>query len=148
MPRKSTTTWIVVADGAKARILERAGARGPLSLVSGQVFAEAEARRPTRETGSDRPGRVYESADSARHAMAPRVDWRRFAKEQFARGIAGILEEAALDKKYEALVLVAPPRVLGDLRSALGRHTAALVTREIARDLTNLPDHDLPAHLD
>lgn len=148
MPTKLVTTWVLVADGAKARILERKGMRGPLSPVSGQVLAEAEARRPTRETGSDRPGRVHESADTARHAMEPRVDWRRFAKERFAGGIAGVLEEAALENRYQALIVVAPPQALGDLRGALGPHTAALVTREIARDLTNLPDRDIPAHLE
>ena len=79
--------------------------------------------------------------------MAPRVDWHRFAKEQFARDVAAALEAAALKKLYEELVIVAPPQALGDLRQALGRHAKALVTGEIAKDLTNLPDHELPAHL-
>ena len=60
--------------------------------------------------------------------MAPRVDWHRFAKEQFARDVAAALEAAALKKLYEELVIVAPPQALGDLRQALGRHAKALVT--------------------
>jgi len=142
-----STTWFVVADGAKARILAQRGGSGPLEPASNSCFAQAEARLPTREVGADRPGRVHESADATRHAMEPRVDWHRFAKEQFARGIADALEAAAGRKLYDALVLVAPPRTLGDLRRALGDHASALVTREIAKDLTNISDHDLPAHL-
>jgi protein required for attachment to host cells len=139
--------WIVVADGGKARVLARHGSHGPLEPASNLCFAEAEARLPTREIGAERPGRVHESADTARHAMEPRVDWHRFAKEQFARSIATALEAAAQKKLYEELVIVAPPQALGDLRRALGRHAKAMLTAEIAKDLTNLPDHELPAHL-
>jgi protein required for attachment to host cells len=148
MPTKPITTWILIADGAKARLLERVGANAPLTPASNRCLSEAEARIPSRDIGADRPGRVQESANTARHAMEPRVDWHRYAKEQFARSVAGALEEAALRKKYEALILVAPPQALGDLRGALGQHARALVTGEIAKDLTNLPDHELPAHLE
>lgn len=148
MPDKPKTTWVLVADGAKARILERLGIAGPLAPATDRCLADVEARQPTRDIGADRPGRVHESADTARHAMAPRVDWHRFAKEQFAKTVAGALEDAALEKKYEALVLVAPPQALGDLRGALGPHAKALVAGEIGKDLTNLPDHELPAYLD
>ena len=147
MPVKTLTTWVLVADGSKARLLERVDANAPLTPATGKCFSESEARTPTRDIGSDRPGRVHESADTARHAMEPRVDWHRFAKEQFAKSVAHALEKAALDRKYEALILVAPPQTLGDLRLALGQHTRALVAGEIAKDLTNLPDHEIPAHL-
>lgn len=147
MPKKAKKTWILVADGAKARVLERLAPDAALQPASDRCFSESEARAPTREIGAERPGRVHESADAARHAMEPRVDWHRFAKEQFARTVAGALEEAAKDRKYEALILVAPPQALGDLRGALGRHASALVEGEIGKDLTNLPDHEISAHL-
>lgn len=147
MPTKLKTTWVLVADGAKARLLERVGANAPLIPASAKCFSESEARLPTREIGADRPGRVHESADTTRHAMEPRVDWHRYAKEQFARSVAGALENAALKKKFDELILVAPPQALGDLRSALGQHSSALVVGEVAKDLTNLPDHEIPVHL-
>lgn len=131
MPIKPVTTWVLVADGAKARLLERIGVNAPLTPVPGKEFSESEARTPTRDIGADRPGRVQESANTARHAMEPRVDWHRYAKEQFAKSVAGALEQAALQKKYEAL----------------GQHARSLVADEIAKDLTNLPEHELPAHL-
>ena len=148
MPDMASTTWIVVADGAKARILARHGGSGPLEPASNLCFAEAGARLPTRDVGAERPGRVHESADTTRHAMEPRVDWHRFAKEQFAKAVAAALESAAQKKLYGELILVAPPQALGDLRQALGRHAKALVNREIAKDLTNLSDHELPARLE
>lgn len=147
MPNKPKKTWILVADGAKARILERLAPNAALFPASDKCFSESEAREPTRDIGTDRPGRVHESADTARHAMVPRVDWHRFAKEQFAKTVAGALEDAAKQKKFEALVLVAPPQALGDLRGALGQHAKALVEGEIGKDLTNLPDHEIASHL-
>jgi protein required for attachment to host cells len=147
MPTKTVTTWILVADGAKARLLEREGLNAPLTPASDKCFSESEARAPARDIGTDRPGRVHESADTTRHAMAPRVDWHQFAKEQFAKSVAGALEEAALEKRYDELVLIAPPETLGNLRGALGQHARTLVAGEVAKDLTNLPDHEISAHL-
>jgi len=148
MPAKLKTTWVLVADGAKARLLERVGPNAALIPASAKCFSESEARLPTRDIGADRPGRVQESANAARHSMEPRVDWHRYAKERFARSVAGALEQAALKKKFDELILVAPPQALGDLRSALGQHARALVAGEIAKDLTNLPDHELGPHLE
>lgn len=148
MPAKLKTAWVLVADGAKARLLERVGPNGPLVPASAKCFSESEARIPTRDIGADRPGRVHESADTTRHSMEPRVDWHRYAKGQFAGSVAGALDKAALKKKFDELVLVAPPQALGDLRSALGPHAKAMITGEIAKDLTNLPDHELGAHLE
>lgn len=147
MPTNAKRTWILIADGAKARILERLAPQGALLPVSDRCFSESEARQPTRDIGADRPGRVHESADTARHAMAPRVDWHQFAKEQFAKSVADALEDAAKRKKYEALIIVAPPQTLGDLRGALGQHAKALLDQEVGKDLTNLPDHEIAAHL-
>jgi protein required for attachment to host cells len=147
MPANDKVTWILIADGAKARVLEREGADAPLVPVFDESFSETEARMPTREIGADRPGRVHESADTARHAMAPRVDWHRYAKELFAKSVAEALERAALKKKYEALILAAPAQTLGDLRANLGKHAGALITAEISKDLTNLPDHEIASHL-
>ncbi len=147
MPRKSKITWVLVADGAKARILERRSATGPLVPAPGQCFAEAEARKSTRDIGADRPGRVQESANAARHSMEPRVDWHRFAKEQFARKVADALEQAAMAHKFDSLLIVAPPQALGDLRAAMGSRARALVESEVGKDLTGFADHEIRAHL-
>lgn len=146
MQVKTKTTWILVADGARALIFEQRGPGEPLQPVSDRCFAEA--RKPTREIGADRPGRVHDSRGTTRHGMAARVDWHRFAKETFAKSVAGALEDAAKRREFEQLILVAPPRTLGDLRGALGRHAQALVTGEIGKDLTNLSVPEITFQLD
>jgi protein required for attachment to host cells len=102
---------------------------------------------PTRELGTDKPGRTFESADGSRHSLEQRVDWHRAEKHQFARKMAGFLERAACRRAFERLVLVAPPQALGDLRAALGRRARERLSGEPNKDLTNVALHDLPNHL-
>lgn len=143
---RKTTTWILIADGARAHILENDGpgkGLAPAPVPPQETHLDAD-----REVYADRPGRAQESVGGARHAVERRVDWHRFEKAQFAGRLAELLDAAAGAKRFDRLVLVAPPRTLGDLRAALAPATRAKVDGEIDKDLTHLPDHELPAHLE
>ncbi len=143
---KKTVTWILVADGARARILRNDGpGKGLQPAVDGEFSHSAP---PTRELGSDRPGRTRESVGSTRHAMEPRIDWHRFEKEKFGRELAALLDGAAERNEFDRLVLVAPPRTLGDLRAALGGKARRRLRAELDKDLTRIPEQELPKHLD
>ena len=142
---RKKVTWILVADGARARIFRNDGPFKGLHPALDQEFASTVP--PTRELGTDRPGRVQESATSERHAMVPRVDWHRFEKDKFARAMARILDAAAERGDFDRLILVAPPRTLGTLRSALGARTRGRITGELDRDLTHVTRLELPDHL-
>jgi protein required for attachment to host cells len=140
---KHETTWLVVADGRRARIYSaRPGDAGLTELHD--MIGDA---RPTHEQGVERPGRVQESATSDRHAMTPRVDWNRQSKQQFAGEIATLVNDAGLKGGYDRLVVVAPPEALGDLRKAFGKHALDKVDAEIDKDLTKLSPHELVNHL-
>ncbi|MBX6370313.1 MAG: host attachment protein [Rhodospirillales bacterium] len=140
---KKPIIWYLIADGARARIVHRqefaSGYETELELES------AEARRPSRAIASDRPGRVGESASPTRHAMEPRQDPHEAAKKAFMREVAEAI--APFEGRFDRLVLVAPARVLGELRSALPAGVRAKVTEEIAKDLTNTPIGELGEHL-
>ena len=143
---KKTVTWILVADGARARILKN---DGPGKGIQQAVDAEFQTEHPrTSEMGTDRPGRTHESANSARHALEPTVDWHRFEKEKFAKEMAKILDQAGSTGAYDRLILVAPPKTLGDLRGALGDATRKKVSGEIDKDLTHVSVGEMPGRLD
>ena len=145
MPHKKIVTWILVADGVRARVLANEGPGKGLADAFDQDFIGENAL--TREAVSAKPGRTQESATTERHAMEPRTDWHRFEKHQFAKRMAEILEDAAKRKLYDRLVLIAPPQALGDLRAELGQHAKGRVTGELDKDLTHVAIHELPAHL-
>jgi|SoimicmetaTmtLAA_FD_contig_41_3465936_length_906_multi_2_in_0_out_0_2 protein required for attachment to host cells len=138
-------TWILVADGARARVLMNDGVgKGLQPTVNGEM---SHALPLTRDMGTDRPGRVQQRGTSGRHAIQPHVDWHRFEKEKFSKEMATLLDAAAERGAFHRLILVAPPRTLGDLRAALGTKARALIHAEIDKDLTHVTIQDLPDHL-
>ena len=142
---KTPRTWILIADGARAHVVERLGPGVDFKLVPGSDVRHELL--PTREIGTDRPGRAQESVGGARHAIAPRIDWHQQQKEQFARAIARKLDAEAARGSFEKLVLVAPPQTLGEIRAALKPATAKRLAAEIDKDLTHVPIPELASHL-
>ncbi|WP_270939268.1 host attachment protein [Falsiroseomonas oryzae] len=140
------TEWALVADAQRARILERLV---PLGRWAERAEDTVEIENPrSHEQGTERPGRSHESASSARHAIEPKSDPHRLAKQAFARRLAHRLEEAAQAGAYARLTLVAPPAFLGDLRDALGDAAQRRVRATLDSDLTHLPMHELAPRLD
>jgi protein required for attachment to host cells len=149
------TTWILIADGAKAKVLAHDRKSGTLSPAFPQEFFGTTAQ--SKEIASDRPGRSFESAGRGqpsdvgahgRHAMEPRTDPQRHAEYSFARELAEHLQDAANKNRFQRLVVVAAPRTLGDLRQLLPDPVKKLVSAELDKDLTNLPERELPKHLE
>ncbi len=141
---KKRQTWIVIADGARARILKRVGRGKPLALV--EEMSSADSRRPTREQGTGKPGRGFSPA-SGRHEFSDPVDWHEAAKAEFLKQLAGRVLEWSRQDAFDEIILVAPPKALGELRSQLGGRLGKRLKGELNKDLTRLPVHELGAHL-
>lgn len=135
-PLLSAGTHVVVGDGRKALILVNEGTAEHPSLTVETVLNQADP--PTRELGSDRPGRVYASVGGSRSATGE-TDWHQIAEDRFAHEIVAGLVRLAEREKLKKLVLVAPPRTMAELRKVLPEAFSALVTAEITKDLTKHP---------
>lgn len=148
-------TWVLVADGEKALFLE--------NLTDG-AKPEFRVRReahhdnpPDREQGTDRPGRMKDAGLSRQAAPGgldwspgqrsgyEETDWHRLEKERFAHELAERLYRHAHRGDFERLVVVAPPRVLGDLRDKLHKEVADRVVAEIPKTLTKHPIDQIEA---
>jgi protein required for attachment to host cells len=138
------TEWALLADAGHARILARRLPAGPWPELPGEALEKPTP--PSRALGTERPGRVHESATSARHAIEPRTDPHRAARRDFARQLTERLEDEA--HRFAALVLVAPPAFLGELRAELGPAAGRKLAGSLDRDLVKLPLADIAAHLD
>ncbi|MGE0626946.1 MAG: host attachment protein [Hyphomicrobiaceae bacterium] len=141
---KPVRTWIVIVDAARARVVEQVGKGKPLKAVDG--FSLETELKPTHEIVSDRAGRNF--GDFPRHTFDPKTDAHRLEKRRFVEQVVAMLDEQAPADAFDRLVLVAPPKALGDLRSALTPRLAAVVHAELSKDLTKTPDHDLMSHLE
>jgi protein required for attachment to host cells len=143
---KPKKTWIVIADGMHARILRQDKRGAPLVPALDRELYEPAAHGFSRDLKSDAPGRGFDGA-GARHAMEPRVDPKTHEKQMFAKRVAELINGAALRKTFDQLVLVAPPKTLGELRTQLGGPAKKAVIGELSHDLVKTPISELPQHL-
>jgi len=142
---KSERTWIVIADGAHAKVYQYSEEKPKLETVKDISF-EIDLPR-THDIVSDRAGRSFESQGRTRHAKSGRSDPHRELKRNLAHKVADALKSSLTDKRYDKLVLVAPPVTLGDLRDALAKRVQTRVIAELAQDLIKVPASRLPTHL-
>jgi protein required for attachment to host cells len=127
---------VMVGDGSRARFLRNRGTRVEVDLV---VEREIEQDNPpTREQGTDRPGRLHGS-DGVSRSSVGETDWHQRAEQKFAVRIADDLYRMGHAQEFVALVVVAPPRMLGDLRAAMHPEVTQRIVAEIPKDLTGHP---------
>ncbi len=142
---KKKVTWIIVADGSRARVLANDGpGKGLRPAIAGEFHHDAP---PTRMLGASAPGRVAPSVGTNRSAIEPHLDWHEFEKEKFGQEMAGLLNDAAEKKSYDDLIVVAPARTLSVLRQSLSAKASDLIRAELAKDLTHVPLQEMPEHL-
>jgi protein required for attachment to host cells len=136
---------VFVGDGRKALFLRNDGDAKFPNLRAERVF-EAE-NPPTHEQGSDRPGRVSEAAVAGRRSAVEPTDWHDIEEHRFARTVAAALEQVVRTSKAKALIVVAPPKTLAELRSAFHSDVKACIVAEINKDLTKHSIGEIEKHL-
>jgi protein required for attachment to host cells len=141
-PKKMQRTWIVVADGGHARILESGE---PHSGVTVRLEVDSPALRTVGKLAADRLPRMQESANMARHGIEPRLSLKDHEKQVFASRLAGYLK-GGLDR-FDRLVLVAPMRFLNLVRDTLPTDVAKKVAVTRGKDLTWMADSEVLEHL-
>jgi protein required for attachment to host cells len=129
---------VLVSDGRRARFLRNKGTPVNPQLVLERALDADNPR--TREQGTDQPGRRLGPDGHSRSAMEE-TDWHQQAEERFAALVADTLYRMEHAQQFDELVLVAPPKMLGDLRARLHPEVADCLVAEVPKDLTN---HTVP----
>jgi protein required for attachment to host cells len=132
------TTWIVAADSSRARVLQVAGRE---RLFEIDTFLNPDARRDDRELTTDAHPRFRGTAGPGSDRQETSA--QEHATELFAKHVGDYLDKARTEHRYDELVIVAPPKFLGALRSELGKETAKLVVDELPKDLSWLNEREL-----
>jgi protein required for attachment to host cells len=135
---------VLIADGTKARLLRNKGNALHVDFVT--EWELEQENPPTREQGTDKPGR-YLAPDRVSRSAVEQTDWHRQAEERFAAQVADLLYRMAHAHTFDHLVVIAAPKVLGNLRAAFHPEVATRVLAEVAKDLTSVPTHDLAKRL-
>jgi len=136
---------IFVGDGRKVLFLRNAGDAKFLNLKTEQVFIDDNP--PTHEQGTDRPGRGFKRAHTNQRSGMDDTDWHELEEHRFAQRVAAAMERLVREHKAHALVIVAPPRTLADLRQSFHPDVKRLIIAEIDKDLTKHPVGEIEKHL-
>jgi protein required for attachment to host cells len=71
------------------------------------------------------------------------TDYHQLEEDRFAADAADLLKKRALSNDYDALIVVAPPRTLGELRKHYHKEVSDRLTGELSKDLTGHPIPDI-----
>lgn len=115
----TTITWVLAADGCRARIFETHGLTLDLREIEDLMNP---APRSTELSEKDR--------------------------EKFARTVASHLEQCRLQHRFDRLRLAVEPRFLGLLREHLSGETRKLVYEEVNHDISKLDSRGIQRHLE
>ena len=132
--------WVLVGDGRKALFFINKGSRDLLDLRV--VETRIDENPATRDQGTDRPGRAFASVGGARSAVGD-TDWHEVEEERFARAIAERINTGAEANEFSEIVIVAPPKTLGEIRKDLSKKAQGKVAGELGKDLTRHPLADI-----
>lgn len=145
LPHKS---FIVVADGRKMLFFRNEGDADYPKL---EVENHREEDNPKdSDQGTDRPGRAFTAGGvppgqggsrpgAANRSGYSETDFHQLQEDRFAAELAEMLKERVLANEIETLIVVAPPKTLGELRKHYHKEVEARLAGEIAKDLTNIP---------
>lgn len=140
-----STTWILVADRARARLFSLHPETKALEEV--EDFINSEGRARARELQSDRPQSSHDRFGDSCHAIEPHTSAEDKSAELFARQLVRILERGRNEHRYRDLVLIAPPRFLGALNATVDVQVRACVVSEIAKEMTQADARTVLAEL-
>jgi protein required for attachment to host cells len=139
---KAKATWILIADGARARVLRNAALDVEVEGKQKDIVFEIE-RKQLREIMSDRPGRSFAPAGARRSSMEYRSEPEKDQEARFADMLLEQLDRRLRSRQFDRLAIIAEPRMLGVLRQRISPTLRRTIFAEVAKDLTKMPQQAL-----
>lgn len=118
-------TWVVVADGAGARVFTNIGDDKTISLRQDELLVQADF------------------ADGGAGDVPEEQTFAEIGEAAFSRQLAHTINAAALKNKFDHIVLIADPQSLGRMRPLLHKETLSRLVGELPKTLTNSPLSDI-----
>ena len=136
---------IVVADSARARVFTADSAHSPLNEI--ETMAHPEGRMHEQDMVSDMPGKDSGKGGGGDHAYQEKIEPKEQEMIEFAKRIAGYLDDARKANKLNKLILVAAPAFLGELRTHLSSETSEKIVFELDKNIAHHSVEDIRKHL-
>ena len=114
-------TMIAVADGEKLHLFRATG---------------NDARPNIRPAGHPQVTGSNHSGGARHGSSAANPDEQQDAEDVYAAATVAMLNEAAQANTFDHAVVIAPPKMLGEMRKHYGKSFAAKLLKEIPKDMT------------
>lgn len=154
---------VLVADGRKMLFLRNEG-----DDVHPNLVVETAQERPNPADGeqkTDKAGRASSTQSGISAPPAARygsgggqgggaqfapsrgtmgeTDYHQMEEDRFAAEVADMLKKRALKNDFESLIIIAPPKTLGEMRKHYHKEVSQRLTGELDKDLTGHPLPDI-----
>ena len=126
-------TLIAVADGEKFHVFRTTG---------------NEERPHLQPAGHPKVAGSNHSAGSRHISQAANPDEKQDAEDTFAAATAQWLNHEAIGNAFQHAVVIAPPKMLGELRKHYHKALEAKILKEIAKDMTGQGRDDIAAAIE
>lgn len=123
-----TDAFVAVVDGEKLNLFQNTSEDGTPSLVAMSV---PDVSRENKGSGA------------RHHSSAANPDDGQQNEDGFAAGVAAMLNAQVLAGHIGALIVIAAPRTLGEMRKHYHKALAAALLGEVPKDLTGHALHDI-----
>ncbi|MEG3171580.1 host attachment family protein [Sphingomonas sp. ZB1N12] len=131
---------VLVADGRKMLFLRNEGDNEFPNFVVEK--AQEQDNPATRDQATDSAGRASSPQGGVQSSVEP-TDFHQIEEDRFAADAADFLKMGALKNKYDSLIVVAPPKTLGELRKHYHKEVSSRLKGELDKDLTGHPIKDI-----
>ncbi len=138
-------TWILVADGSRARLFEQERPDGRMAQMQSWVHPQTRLRAESLAYGD--LGRASKG-HTGTVSFSPRTSLKDREHQRFAHELVGVLDEGVRAGRCGALVLIASNSMLGLLRQDLPTQSAKRVLWSAPVDLTRLDGRELEARIE
>jgi protein required for attachment to host cells len=152
---------VLVADGRKMLFLRNEGdsAFPNLQVVDKEIHpnpkdsdqkTDLAGQSSSTQSGPGAPavaqgGSMHAQGGGAQFAPSGgtmgEADYHQLEEDRFAAETAEMLKRRALNNEFESLIIIAPPRTLGELRKHYHKEVSDRLKGEIGKDLTG---HTVP----
>ena len=139
-------TCIVACSAADARFWRSNSRFGSWDLIT--EMHNPVAAQHEKSFASDRPGRAFDIVGSGRHSMSQTESGQDHELLEFARQVSSFLNRSIANNDFSHIVILAAPKFLGRLRTALSDTALKAVVLAEAKNLSNLDDDEIKKYFE
>lgn len=137
-------TLILVADGRKMLLLRDQGDGQSINLQTESHDERADQK--DRDMKSDMAGQSHSPAGSGLPGgTMGETDYHQQAEDRFAAKVADQMRTMVLAHTFDHLIVIAPPRTLGELRHHWHKEVGRRILFELNKEMTDRPVADIAA---